>query len=77
MMNFGEALKAMQDGRLVTRRGWNGKGMWVTIQVPDEHSKMTLPYIYMSTVRNDLVPWVASHTDMLALDWEIAEEAIF
>jgi hypothetical protein len=48
--------------------------MWVKLQVPDEHSKMTLPYIYMSTVTGDLVPWLASQTDMLARDWERASE---
>jgi hypothetical protein len=74
MMNFGEALKAMYSDNRVTRRGWNGKGMWVALQRPDQHSKMTLPYIYMSTVDGELVPWVASHTDMLAHDWENAEE---
>lgn len=33
----------------VARKGWNGKGMWIRIQVPTEKSKMTLPYIYMKT----------------------------
>ncbi len=35
-------------------------------------SKMTLPYIYMSTVGGDLVPWLVSQADMLAEDWELA-----
>jgi hypothetical protein len=30
---------------------------------------MTLPYIYMRTSHGDLVPWVASQTDILARDW--------
>lgn len=73
-MNFGigKAIKEMQNGARVRRAGWNGKGMWLALQVPDEHSKMTLPYIYMSTVTGDLVPWLASQTDILAMDWEIA-----
>jgi hypothetical protein len=44
--------------------------MWIALQVPDVHSKMGLPYLYMSTVDGVLVPWVASHTDMLACDWQ-------
>ncbi len=61
----------MQNGNHVRRAGWNGKGMWLMLQVPDEHSKMTLPYIYMKTVDNNLVPWLANQTDILAVDWEI------
>jgi hypothetical protein len=68
-MNFGEAIEALKAGERVTRLGWNGKDMWLALQVPDEHSKMTLPYIYMKTVQGDLVPWLASQTDMLAEDW--------
>ena len=68
-MNFGQALEALKSGERVTRLGWNGKDMWLALQRPDEHSKMTLPYIYMKTVQGDLVPWLASQTDMLAEDW--------
>ena len=68
-MNFGVALDELKRNRTVARRGWNGKDMWLSLQVPDEHSKMTLPYIYMSTVQRDLVPWLASQTDILATDW--------
>lgn len=68
-MNFGHALEALKQGLPVNREGWNGKGMYLLLQVPDEHSKMTLPYIYMKTAQGDLVPWLASQTDMLAEDW--------
>lgn len=68
-LNFGEALQVLKAGGRVQRAGWNGKGMWLMLQVPDQHSKMTLPYIYMSTVTKDLVPWLASQTDVLAEDW--------
>lgn len=30
-MNFGSALKAMNEGYRVQRRGWNGKGMWICL----------------------------------------------
>ena len=68
-MNFGWALEMLKAGNRVEREGWNGCGMWLELQVPDEHSKISLPYIYMSTVTGDLVPWLASQTDMLAEDW--------
>jgi hypothetical protein len=68
-MNFGLALKALKTGSRVARIGWNGKGMWLKLQTPDANSKMTLPYIYMSTAQGDLVPWLASQTDVLAEDW--------
>lgn len=28
-MNFGEAIEAMKNGKMVTRKGWNGKGMYL------------------------------------------------
>jgi hypothetical protein len=68
---FGHALEHMRAGALVARKGWNGKNMHLALQFPDEHSKMTLPYIYMKTVQGDLVPWLASQTDLLAEDWYV------
>jgi hypothetical protein len=47
--------------------------MWLALQVPDANSKMSRPYIYMKTVNDELVPWVASQSDLLAADWQIAE----
>ena len=73
MEGIGWAIKQMHNGQRVTRPGWNGKGMWLALQVPDAHSKMTLPYIYMKTAQGDLVPWLASQTDILAMDWMIFE----
>jgi hypothetical protein len=70
-MTFSDALDELTDGNKITRSGWNGKGMWIEIQNPDEDSKMTLPYIYMSTASGDLVPWIASQSDILADDWEV------
>jgi hypothetical protein len=71
LMDFSNALKGIKAGHRVARSGWNGKGMWLELQVPDEGSKMTLPYIYMSTAQGDLVPWLASQTDIMADDWEL------
>lgn len=70
--DIGWARKELQDGRKVRRAGWNGKNMWLELQEPDDHSKMTLPYVYMSTAQGDLVPWLCSQIDLLATDWESA-----
>lgn len=69
--DFGWALMQLRGGFGVKREGWSGKGMWLKLQVPDKNSKMTLPYIYMSTTWGDLVPWLPSQTDVLADDWLI------
>lgn len=71
-MDFSTALGGLTLGARLRRAGWNGKGMWIAIQQPDENSMMTQPYIYMKTADGQLVPWVASQTDILANDWEIA-----
>lgn len=80
-MNFGQAIEALKQGKKVARAGWNGKGIFIALQRPDEHSKMTHPYIYIDTtgLQSDnphaprsLVPWLASQTDMLSEDWQEA-----
>lgn len=80
VFDFGKALDALKAGHKVRRRGWNGKGIYLELQVPDAHSKMTLPYIYIVTTQlvtnnpeapKGVVPWLASQTDMLAEDWEV------
>ena len=71
--NFGWAIQEMKAGSKVCREGWNGKGMWLEIQKPDSNSKMTQPYIYMKTVQDDLIPWLASQSDMLSTDWELVD----
>jgi len=74
---FGEAIKQLQAGKSVARRGWNGVGLFLTLQVPDENSKMTHPYIFITTPAGHdsikRVPWIASQTDMLAEDWFVVE----
>lgn len=69
---IGWAIKELHNGSKVCRAGWNGKNMYLKLQVPDTNSKMTLPYVYMKTADNNLVPWLCSQTDILATDWQIA-----
>lgn len=69
-MNFSAALAILKAGSRVYRKGWNGKGMFVYLVVPDKAgSEMTLPFIAMRTADGSLVPWLASQTDLLADDW--------
>lgn len=31
-MNFGQAIEALKEGKKVTRKGWNGKGMFLWLK---------------------------------------------
>ena len=73
-MDFSDALRACKSGEKIQRSGWNGKNMWVKIQVPDENSKMNLPYFYMRNVSGALVPWLASQSDLLTDDWNVLSD---
>ena len=79
-MGFGEALYHLRSGRRVRREGWNGNGIFIEMQKPEKHGKMTQPYIFIDTrgLKTDnpaapkgRVPWVASQTDLMATDWEV------
>jgi hypothetical protein len=88
-MNFGEALHSLKKGSRVARSGWNGKRMWLTLvpgsritvaegrplaaALPIGTAVEYLPHIDMFTAQGQLVPWLASQTDVLADDWEIVD----
>lgn len=80
VFGFGVAIQYLKEGHKVKRKGWNGKGIFIELQRPDEYSKMTHPYIFIDTTGletnnpyapRDRVPWLASQTDMLAEDWQV------
>jgi hypothetical protein len=82
-LTFGLAIESMKIGKRVRRKGWNGKGIFIELQRPDEHSKMTHPYIFIDTTGlqtdnayapKNRVPWHASQTDMLSEDWEVVDD---
>lgn len=85
-MNFGEALETLKSGKKVARAGWNGKGMFLyhvpanrytaltdaAKEIAGEDGKVEYgAYIAMKTAQGNVVPWLASQTDMLAEDWEV------
>lgn len=79
--HFGHALELLKRGERLTREGWNGRGMWIALWSPGDANDlrglagactMTLPFLYMRTAQGDLVPWLASQTDLLASDWTLA-----
>lgn len=78
MMTFGEAIKQLHNGLRVCRSGWNGKGMFLfiisnwTYTDGRQDNYPNLPFIAMKTADNKVVPWLASQTDVLAIDWQVA-----
>lgn len=71
-MNFGQALEQLWQGKRLTRLGWKRPDFWIELQIPDEHSKMTKPYLYM--VKNeDKFPTDLSCESILAEDWYVVE----
>lgn len=87
-MSFSEALKYLKAGTRVYRAGWNGKGMFLFL-VPGSTFKVNRPpllgiypegteiqyhaHVDMKTATGEIVPWLASQTDLLAEDWLIQE----
>jgi hypothetical protein len=82
--DFGWALKQLRNGSRVQRAGWNGKGMFLFIVAQwfwnatfevnaGEQGMDKLPFIAMKTADDKIVPWLASQTDILAVDWGVVE----
>ena len=85
---IGWAVKQMWNGDKVRRAGWNGKGMFLFL-VPGSTFLVNRPpllgiypegteinyhaHVDMKTATGTVVPWLCSQTDLLAVDWEIAE----
>lgn len=86
-MTFGHAVEMMKSGYRVTRKSWNGKGMFLYYVPAASYPPSTdiankafggesVPYgayIAMKTAQENVVPWLASQTDMLTDDWRVVE----
>ena len=86
MSSFNVALDALKEGQLVAREGWNGKSMFLLLVpgstfIVNRHPLLgifsegtTIKYhshIDMKTATGEIVPWLASQSDLLAEDWKI------
>ena len=85
-ITFGGALELLKKGYKVARSGWNGKGMFIflvpgsvfkvnrapLLGIYPEGTEITYhAHIDMKTADNQIVPWLASQSDMLANDYYI------
>lgn len=85
-MDFGEALKAVKNGKCIARMGWNGKGMFVYFVPAGNYKPCTPiaeklvgedglvpynPYFAIKNVNGTISTWVPSVNDCLAEDWYI------
>lgn len=86
-MDFGEAIRCLKQGNRVARDGWNGKGMFLYYVPANKYPYTTSigqsiadadgnveygAYIAMKTAQGNVVPWLASQTDVLAEDWVLS-----
>lgn len=67
--SFGDAIKCLKRGLKVTKKSWHKSGMYLELQKPDAHSKMTAPYIYITIDGDYRIPWHPSQADALEEDW--------
>lgn len=74
MTTFSEALAAAKDMKTITRQGWNGRGQFVFL-IPGNtvEGQTLLPYLALSNVQGEIVPWAPSQGDLLADDWIVEE----
>lgn len=70
-LTFGLMLEALKKG-MRTRLPYWSEDVFLSMQKPDEHSKMTHPYIYV-TSRFGVVPWVATQVEILSEKWMILD----
>lgn len=78
-LTFSEALEFMKKRLVCARKGWNGKGMWVTATTPEfwmggQRARLGHPCLVMKTVDDRLTSWTPCDLDLFADDWYIVEE---
>ena len=70
LMCFASALVSMKKGGKVQLSHWS-PDVYICMQVPDANSKMSAPYLYV-TSRFGRVPWVVTQVELLSEDWQEA-----
>lgn len=58
--SFGQALKSIQRGRLVSRQGWNGKGMFI-FQRPEDNLPTDMIVNQVKSLPESFKRWVANN----------------
>ena len=85
-MDFGDAIKALKEGKRVSRSGWNGKEQYIELAesiayinakgeiINEGHTDIGNKVLAFVGTRGIQLGWLASQADMLAEDWIIKEE---
>ena len=68
MFDFGLALEALKRGKAVARKGWNGKGMFLTLQEGSEVTGTNMRNETAKTYYRDSNVTICPHIDMKAAD---------
>lgn len=86
--DFGQALNWLKSGKKLSRKGWNGVGMYAyyipansypasTQIAKQEFGENSLvpyrAYLALKTAQNDIAVWNPSTSDFLAEDWFVVE----
>lgn len=79
--SFGDAIKYLKRGLKVSRKGWNGKGMYLFLADGEDLTSCLsegdfecASSVCMKTAQNTIcVGWLASQADMLSEDWTFFE----
>ncbi len=69
--SFGLALEAVKKGKGMRLSAWQ-PDVVIRVQFPDEHSKMTAPYLYVES-RFGRVPWKETMIELFSDAWEIVD----
>lgn len=70
-MLFEDALREVKAGKGMRLPKWK-PDVVIRCQVPDEHSKMTTPYLYVES-RFGRVPWRETFPEMFDDSWEVVD----
>jgi hypothetical protein len=84
MLDFGQSINLLKEGKKVRREGWNGKGMFIYYVPANKYPYTTEvgklianenglveynPYFAIKNVNGTVSTWIPSINDCLALDW--------
>ena len=84
-MDFGKAIQLLKEGKRLQRKGWNGKNQYIELAtnisyknaeneiINAEHDAIGNKAIAFVGTSGVQLGWLASQSDMLANDWQVAE----